>query len=639
MTDHCSTHGSHAAPTTRISRAQAIHDPLDPLDSAEIQAVRDALKAGPAAADTFRFVTIGLREPLKTDLSPTRQSHVVLLDRADGATYEAVVGVADGALESWRHIPGVQAAIMLDEFEETERIVKAHPEFAAALALRGVPDLDLVCVEPWSAGYYGDEDHGRRIVRGLIYVRDSPGGNPYAHPVDRLAVVVDLNSGEVVSIEDDGIVSVPSLPDEYAGKDTEGRAAPAPLEIHQPEGAGFSIDGNTLAWERWRLHIGFTQREGIVLNKVAYLDGDELRSVLYRGSLAEMVVPYGDPSPVQYRKNAFDAGEYNIGALANRLQLGCDCLGEITYLDAVVNDSHGNPLTLENAICIHEEDAGLLWKHTDMRTGIPESRRSRRLVISMIATVSNYEYGFYWNLYQDGTIEFQVKATGIVSTAALAEGDTARYGQLLNTDGLYAPIHQHIFNVRLDLDIDGSANTFYEVQTEAPGDAEDPNGTAFYTTERPLVAESDAVRDSDPAHQRFWRIVNHDRRNIVGEPTAYQLHPAHPLTLFARSHSHVAQRAGFAQHSLWVTAFDRDELYAAGDYPNQSRGGDGLPAYVARDRPLVNEDLVVWYTFGAHHVVRLEDWPVMPVQTYGFMLQPSGFFDRNPTLGLPPERG
>ena len=125
-----------------------------------------------------------------------------------------------------------------------------------------------------------------------------------------------------------------------------------------------------------------------------------------------MVVPYGSPDNAHYRKNVFDVGEYGLGKLTNSLALGCDCLGSIHYLDTWISDIDGNPMCMENAICIHEEDNGILWKHWDWRTDRTEVRRSRRLVISSIATVGNYEYGLYWYFYLDGSIEFEVKATG-----------------------------------------------------------------------------------------------------------------------------------------------------------------------------------------------------------------------------------
>lgn len=615
--------------------------PFDPLSAAEIRRAVRILRRDADVDDTCRFVSVSLREPPKAEVVAgadverlPREAFVVLLRRSDGHTFEAVVSLTDDRLVTFEQVPGVQPAIMLDEFGEVEDGARRSPEFRRALQARGVQDLSLVCVEPWSAGFYGEDQQGRRLMRALVYVKDDEDDNPYAHPVDNLVVVYDLNEGAVVRVEDDGPVPIPRQSGDYR-LDRLGIAARsdlAPLEITQPAGPGFTLDGHLVRWQGWTFHIGFTAREGVVLHHVRLRDGAEDRSVLYRASLSEMVVPYGDPSSIQYRKNAFDAGEYNIGALANSLQLGCDCLGEIRYLDATTTDSRGNPMVIRNAICVHEEDAGLLWKHTDQRTGHVEVRRSRRLVVSFIATVANYEYGFYWNLYQDGAIELQVKATGIVSTATAANGST--FGRRLTIDGLYAPIHQHIFNARLDFDIDGTDNTVNEVHTEVP--THNPHGNAFHTLETPLTSEREAVRDADPAAQRFWKVVSATRRNAVGEPTGYRLVPTHPTRLFATPASHVARRAGFARHNLWVTPYVESERFAAGDYPNQSRGVDGLPTWTARDRPIVGRDVVVWYSFGSHHVVRLEDWPVMPVQVLGFRIEPDGFFDRNPALDVPP---
>jgi primary-amine oxidase len=350
-------------------------------------------------------------------------------------------------------------------------------------------------------------------------------------------------------------------------------------------------------------------------------------------------VPYGDPNPTHWRKNAFDEGEYGIGMLANALELGCDCLGEIRYFDAVVADAAGTPTVLRNAICMHEEDFGILWKHTNFRTGHVEVRRSRRLVVSSIATVGNYEYGFYWYFYQDGTLELQLKLTGIVSTGAIAPGERPAHGALV-APGLYAPNHQHWFSFRLDMMVDGPRNAVYEVDSAAvpPGPA-NPGGNAWVVHRRLLARESEACRDADPLAGRYWMVTSAAGRNALGEPTAYKLVPGENVRALAHPDSSVARRAGFMAHHLWVTRHDPAERYAAGDYPNQHPGGAGLPAYVAADRPLENEDVVLWYSLGAHHVARPEDWPVMPVACLGFTLKPAGFFDGNPALDVAPPTG
>jgi primary-amine oxidase len=349
-----------------------------------------------------------------------------------------------------------------------------------------------------------------------------------------------------------------------------------------------------------------------------------------------MLIPYGDPNPAHYRKNVFDMGEYGIGMLANSLELGCDCLGEIRYFDAWLNDNDGHALVLKNAICLHEEDHGISWKHMDWRTGKTEVRRSRRLVISMIATVGNYEYGYFWYLYQDGTIEYEVKLTGVISNGALPPGQKPAHGTLVAPQ-VYGPNHQHIFCVRLDMMVDGPGNTVYECDSVAvPPGPENPYGNAWVVRQTPLRRESEAQRVADGRAARYWKITNPGRPNATGEPVAYKLAPRDSVLPFNQPGTHVMRRAQFATRHLWVTAYDPGQRFPAGEYPNQHPGGDGLPAWTAADRPLENTDLVLWHTFTAHHVVRPEDWPVMPVTTVGFQLRADGFFDGNPALDLPP---
>ncbi|HEY2268532.1 MAG TPA: tyramine oxidase, partial [Streptosporangiaceae bacterium] len=320
-------------------------------------------------------------------------------------------------------------------------------------------------------------------------------------------------------------------------------------------------------------------------------------------------------------------------------ELGCDCLGEIRYLDGVVNDNDGKAMIIPNAICLHEEDSGIAWKHTDFRTGYAEVRRMRRMVISSIVTVGNYEYGYFWYLYQDGSLEYQVKLTGVMSTGALPPGSPPpAYGTLI-APGMYGPHHQHFFNVRLDMAVDGPANRVYEVSPvalpEGPGN---PVGNAWRAQETLIESEAAGGRDADPLGGRFWKVVNDGNRNELGQASGYKLLPEHSVAAFCHPGSPVARRAAFITRQLWVTAYDRDELFATGDYPNQSAGGGGLPAFVEQDRSLVDTDVVLWYTFGSNHVVRAEDWPVMPVMPIGFRLVPCGFFAGNPALDNPPPK-
>jgi primary-amine oxidase len=385
--------------------------------------------------------------------------------------------------------------------------------------------------------------------------------------------------------------------------------------------------------------IGFNAREGLTLHHIRYFDQGRERSILYRASLTEMVVPYGDPSPTQARKNAFDVGEYGMGMCANSLQLGCDCLGQIAYLDAHMCDSRGNELRIANAICIHEEDYGILWKHTDRRLPhSPEVRRSRRLVISSISTVENYEYGFFWYFYQDGNIQFEIKLTGILSMGAVHEGEKPKYGSMI-APLLYAPNHQHFFNVRLDFDLDGVENVVQQVDISAdPPSEANPFQNAFQARAISLQSEAQALANLNVETARTWRIINPNAKNALGEPVGYKFLPGDNSVPFASPDAWWRKRAGFVNHHVWVTPFAEEENYAAGDYPNQSQGGAGLIEWTKADRQIANKDIVFWYTFGHTHIPRPEDYPVMPTAYIGFLLKPNGFFNQNPANDVPPNK-
>jgi primary-amine oxidase len=350
-----------------------------------------------------------------------------------------------------------------------------------------------------------------------------------------------------------------------------------------------------------------------------------------------MVVPYGSPGMNHWWKNAFDAGDSGLGKLAASLRPGCDCLGEIVYLDAALLGEDGEPHTVEHAICLHEEDFGVLWRHHDIATGETEVRRSRRLVLSSFATVGNYDYGFFWYLYLDGTIQAEVKLTGIGLAQAVRPGERSPHATPV-TPELAAPHHQHLFGFRLDMCVDGPGNTVVEVDAvpSAPG-PDNPHGNAFTAERTRLDSEATAVRMAAPDRSRSWHVLNTSSRNACGDPVGYRLVPTHPAVLLAHPSASISRRAGFATRHLWVTAFDRSQRRAAGDFPNQHPGGAGLPEWVVGDRDLVDTDVVLWHTVGVTHLARPEDFPIMPCDYAGLLLKPAGFFDRNPSLDVLPD--
>jgi primary-amine oxidase len=636
-----------ATPTEVLQEVSLSGHPLDSLSSAELEATVRILTAEKHLGDNFRFVSITLQEPPKKAMeayqpgdSFDRCAFAVMLDRVTQTGYEAVVDLGTKAVRSFTALPsGIQPSIMLDEFSEVEAAVKRSPAFIAALAKRGVLDADLVMVEPWSAGLYGTElpDYqGRRLMRALCFVRSEPTDNGYARPIDSIVIIVDVNKLEVLRIEDYGVVPLPPEPGNWAGQYLSNpRTDLKPIDIVQPEGPSFTVNGTEVEWQKWKFRVGFTAREGLVLHTITYTDEAGERPILYRASICEMVVPYGDPGEQYYRKNAFDIGEYGLGMLANSLALRCDCLGVIHYFDFPLIDSRGQVTELKHAVCLHEEDYGILWKHTDWRTGQSEVRRSRRLSVSFIATVGNYEYGFYWYLYQDGNIQCEIKLTGIMNTTSLPPGQTSQYGVEVAPQ-LNAPFHQHIFAARLVPNLDGPNNSVVEVNTVGvPMGPDNPHGNAFKAEETLLATEQEAQRRVNSNTARFWRIVNPNRKNRLGRPVGYRLVGGENCPPFAQPDAPIMRRAGFTKNHLWVTPYDPKERFAAGDYPNQHPTGDGLPRWTQANRSVENTELSVWYVFAHNHVPRPEDWPVMPVGMIGFYLKPDGFFDRSPAMDVP----
>jgi primary-amine oxidase len=628
---------------TTVPDAPSVPHPLEPLSAAELERAVEIYRRD-QGADDARFSTVTLCEPSKEALAAfrsgdlvDRRAEVVVVAGPD-ALAEAVVSITHDRVDEHRVVPGARPALLFEEVLEASAALSEDERWIEALRRRGIDDPSAVQMDPWPPGSFGHPfEAGRRLTKVIPYLRHFPEDNGYAHPIENVAGFVDCATGEVVAVEDGEVVPVPQADHNYRVDDVGPlRTDLRPLDIVQPEGPSFTVDGHLIRWQRWQLRVSMHPIEGLVLHQVAYEDQGRVRPIAHRMSISEMVVPYGSNHPFHHWKNAFDCGEWGLGRMVNSLELGCDCLGVIHYFDADVVDERGQTRTQPNVICLHEEDYGILWKHQDLHAFTTETRRSRRLVVSSIHTVGNYEYGFYWYFYLDGTLQLEVKLTGIVQPQAVAEGDDPGNANLI-APGLAAPHHQHLFCVRLDLDVDGPANSVYETNVEAtPAGPDNPYHNGITATSTLLATERAAQRRIDPARSRSWRIVNRGSANGLGQPVSYKLLPGATPTLYARPESMVHQRATFATNNLWVTPYAAAERRAAGEYPSQSGGGDGLPEWTAADRDIDDTDLVVWYTFGVTHLVRPEDFPVMPVEYTGFSLVPFGFFDRNPALDVPP---
>lgn len=359
--------------------------------------------------------------------------------------------------------------------------------------------------------------------------------------------------------------------------------------------------------------------------------------MFYRMSLSDMVIPYADPRHPFHKKAAFDLGDAGAGVMANNLKLGCDCLGSIHYLDAVLNTGKGEPWHMENVVCIHEQDAGIGWKHTNYRSGKAALVRNRELVVQSIITVANYEYIMAFIFNQAGEVKYEVRATGIVSTQPIDDGVEVPWGTIVHP-GVLAAHHQHIFSLRVDPAIDGHNNRLiYEEAHPMLRSDFNPHGVG-YTVDQTLVEKSGGL-DIDFEYNRTFKIQNTSVLNPVnGKPVSYKIHSPPFQKMLADSDSFHFKRAEFADHNIYVTKYHDGELYAGGKYTNQSRGGDGVRSWANRKEDVKDTDLVLFIQFGLQHVTRVEDFPVMPCEIIHVAFKPVNFFDKNPALDVPPSK-
>ena len=646
-------------PSAQTPPAAAERHPLDPLTAEEIAAAGKVLRAAPECPADALFATIVLKEPSKNDVlrykpgAPMgRQAFAVILDRPRNRTFEAVVDLNTSRLVTWTEVKGVQPVVLEAEYDTFVRVVKEDARFRDAMRKRGIENLDSVQVDFWAVGQVAPRFQTRRLLRAVSYLKGES-TNFYSRPIEGVGLLVDMNAERVVDFIDTGTVPIPAG-HELDEKSTGSRTPPKPLTITQPDGPGFTISGQEIRWQKWRFRYTMHPREGLVLHTVGYEDEGRVRPILYRASLSEMAVPYGDTDRNWRWRSAFDVGEYGMGRLASPIEPATDAPSNATLIDVTFANDSGQAYVLPRAVGIYERDGGMLWKHYESFSKTNESRRARQLVIFFIATIGNYDYSINWIFHQDGVLELDSALTGIMLAKGVPEPNVrhaastppgARPSTSLGTGAVsghlvaanvVAPHHQHFFNFRLDFDVDGQANEVHEMNTRAlPAGPGNPTLNGMVMEETNLRTEALAQRRMNMGAARTWSIVNPTTQNSLGHHTSYILVPGVNSIPYVAPASQVRKRAGFVNQHFWATRYNPDEMYAAGPYPNQSLGGAGLPAWVGNNETLTNQDVVVWYTMGITHIPRPEEWPVMPVTHVGFKMIPGGFFSRNPALDVP----
>ena len=633
-----------------LASAAATH-PLDSLDAQEIVGAVSLLrKAGHADGDTY-FASISLREPPKATVLAWNAGEPILraadvVMRAKQRTYAAVVDLSRGRVESFRELPGVQPSIGTREFSLASGSATADSRMREGFEKRGITDSSQLFCAPRSIGNFGEpEERSRRLVKVDCFDIRGVRTNVFATPIEGLFATVDLDTGEVLEVTDLGVLPLPPGVGEIDVESIGAQRTANPIVQSAPLGSNVRIDGSVVRWQKWSFHLRWDVRAGAIISQVSFDEGDSPRSVLYRGSMGEIFVPYQDPTTGWYFRNYMDEGDYGLGASGSELVIGSDCPAEATYLSPVMANSGGGADRLPNRICIFERSPGRpLWRHADIVSQARESRPALELIVRYIATVGNYDYVFDWLLDQTGSITFRGGATGIDSVKGVtaqslsdptAADDTA-FGPLI-APGRAGINHDHFFSIRLDVDVDGVRNTFVrDTLVVEPQPEGGPRRSLWRVRPEPATTDSEARYRLSFERPALWRVVNPHRQNTLGYPVSYALRTGgNALPLVDEADPPLA-RALFATHHLWVTPYDPDERYPGGAFPNQAPPGRGLPAWTQNGRNVQDTDIVLWYTLGFHHIPSTEDWPVYNLGWHSVTLRPYNFFDQNPGLDVPP---
>ncbi|KAG7666185.1 AMO1 [[Candida] subhashii] len=661
--------------TTVAASTPTPSHPLDPLSPQEIKLVADLVKTK-YSGKSVNFNTITLREPIKRayydwkergGAFPPRLAYFVIVLEGDEGTQEGIADIRNQSLIEIKQVKGVHPMLTPSDLRHTEEVIRKDPGVIKQCVLSGVPAdrMHEIYCDAWTIGY--DERWGgsRRLQQALMYWRSHEDDSQYSHPLD-FCPVVDLNELKVIHIDiPDRRRKVSRHPHssfhpKHIAEKFGTKQNPSgyrqnddfPINVTQPEGVSFNMDGHVMNWQNFQFHIGFNYREGIVLSDITINDHGKVRPLFHRISLSEMIVPYGCPDFPHQRKHALDIGEYGAGYCTNPLSLGCDCKGVIHYLDAHFVESTGAPTTVRNAVCIHEEDDGLLFKHSDFRDDFQTNvtTRGKKLIISQIFTAANYEYCIYWILRQDGSIKLEIRLTGILNTYICGDDeDTGAWGTQVYPN-VNAHNHQHLFSLRMHPRIDGDNNSAATSDAKTSpyptGSAQNKYGNGFYCEKTTYKTVKDSITDFDSRTGRTWDMFNPSSVHpYSGKPATYKLWSTFCPPVLAQEGSLVRKRAPWSVNTTQVLPYTDDDygygrLYPSGDFPTQWSGDEpqGMRKWLNEemDAPIENTDIVFFHTFGITHFPAPEDFPVMPTEIFELQLRPRNLFRENPVLDVKP---
>ncbi|CAH2034761.1 unnamed protein product [Thlaspi arvense] len=592
--------------------------PFDPLTETELKLIRNVIKKtypiGPKHRFTFQYV--GLNEPDKSLVLswhssphhsaklPPRQAFIIA--RENGRTREIVVDFSSRAIVSDKiHVGNGNPMLTTDEQEAATSLVLKYKPFRESIRKRGLNILEVVArPQRWD--------------------------------------------GSVTEFKDRFMAPLPKANGtEFCISELKPPFGPALQNavVLQPNGPGFKIDGHIVRWANWEFHISFDVRAGLVISLASIFDMDmnKYRQVLYKGHLSEMFVPYMDPSADWYFINYLDCGEFGCGQCAVSLEPYTDCPAGAVFMDGIFAGQDGTHTKISNVMCIFEKFAGdIMWRHTETEVPgleITEVRPDVSLVARMVTTVGNYDYIVDYEFKPSGSIKVEVGLTGVlevkpveyVHTSEIKEDDI--HGTIV-ADNTVGVNHDHFITFRLDLDIDGTDNSFIRnelVTKRAPKSAHIPR-KSYWTTKRKIAKTEADARVKLGLKAEELVVVNPNRRTKHGNEVGYRLFPGPSSGPLLTQDDYPQIRGAFTNYDVWITLYNKSEVWASGLYADRSQGDDTLAVWSQRNREIEEKDIVMWYTVGFHHVPCQEDFPTMPTLTSGFELRPANFFEQNPVL-------
>lgn len=629
--------------------------PLDGLDADEIVRAAMILRMAGHTDDTTPILSLVLEPPAKAAVlawSPgqsfTRAARAIV--RRDRVNREIVIDLDADQIAAVEEIPGPgQPPLVLDEVFTAIELTLANETMQAGLAKRGITDFEALFCAPRTGGNFGaPHEQQRRIVKVDCFDLSNNPTNVFAVPIEGLFAVVDIESREILEVTDLGVVPVVQTTYSLAPDSQEKLRDTQPVRIVASGAGNIQIDGWTVTWNKWRFHMRWDVRAGLVISLVKHLDKADWRHILYQGNVSEIYVPYQDPTTGWYYRNYMDEGDYGLGTMHSPLAAGADCPDDAIYLTPTMANPAGGADALTNRICVFERSTGdATWRHYDFVSEALDARPNIELVVRFVAAVGNYDYLFDWIFDNKGQLTYRLGASGLDAVKgvkaqslsdASATADT-QYGSLI-APGLAGINHDHFFSIRLDVDVDGPTNRFVRDKLVPRRLADDSERRSIWTTERDVALTDTAAKFrlsfDNPS---LWRVENSTRKSALGYATSFALKPAGNARPLVDEDDTALARAQFANYHLWVTPYSADELWAGGHYSNQSSPGAGLPDWTTDNRDIEDVDIVLWYTLGFHHIPSSEDWPVYNLGWNSLTLRPYNFFDTNPAMDLPEAAG